>query len=293
VTRVFVSYNRADEPRVQTITAHLDTGGYDVWRDREISGGQRWWDEILHQITQCDVFLPVVSPRFVDSVACRREVDYATAVNKPLLPVVVVPVPSEVLGHTLGDVQTVDYTTPSTDTALRLMAALRNLPPVGPLPHPLPSPPPAPVSYMDALRDRVYSEGELSRDAQRLLLADLLELLPRKGVVGEYARRLLVTFRSRRDLMHTIAEAIDRELLRRSAASAIASPSEPTGTGSKRESYPRSRARLPGSTDWTGAQPYLRGTFNTERAETLFSVFVIGLVVVVLLAFAYVRFRGL
>src|SRR5581483_8853640 len=93
MTKVFISYSSTELQPVSTLAQHLRTGGYDYWFDQELSGGQRWWNEVLRQIVACDVFLPVISDRFTRSVACRRELEYALALGKPFIPIIVEQVP--------------------------------------------------------------------------------------------------------------------------------------------------------------------------------------------------------
>jgi len=52
-----------------------------------LSGGQAWWDRILEHIRTCDYFLFLLESRFVTSMACRRELEYAVALNKSILPI--------------------------------------------------------------------------------------------------------------------------------------------------------------------------------------------------------------
>src|SRR5688572_14098855 len=175
--RVFLSYSRSELPHVRTLAQHLRSGGYDFWFDQELSGGQHWWNEVLRQIFECDVFVAVISEHSLRSNACKLELQYAVALRKPLLPVMVEQVSPRFLPPELGQVQIVDYRTPTVESALRLMAALRTLPPAPPPPHPYPQPPPAPESYLNTFRDWVETPNVLQRSDQIQLLADLKDRL--------------------------------------------------------------------------------------------------------------------
>ena len=67
--KVFISYARPDEDRVEQIAKHLTEFGREVWYDEELRGGQDWWDVILQTIRSCDLVIFVLSP---DSVLCPR-----------------------------------------------------------------------------------------------------------------------------------------------------------------------------------------------------------------------------
>ena len=81
-----------------------------MWQDQQIIGGQTWWDHILDQIRRCDVFVAALSRAALDSLACRREWEYAAALGKPVLPVLVAEnVSTAQLPPVLAEKQYVDY----------------------------------------------------------------------------------------------------------------------------------------------------------------------------------------
>lgn len=213
--RVFLSYSRSELGHVRTLAQHLRTGGYDFWFDQELSGGQHWWNEVLRQIFECDVFVAVISEHSLRSNACKLELQYAVTLGKPLLPIMVEQVSPRFLTPELGQVQIVDYRTPTLDSALRLMAALRALPPAPPPPFPYPQPPQAPESYLNTFRDWVETPNLLQRSDQIQLLADLKDRLGGDDAPDIY--RLLRRFRDRKDLVVAIRDEID-DLLRRQPA---------------------------------------------------------------------------
>ena len=210
--RVFLSYSRSELGHVRTLAQHLRTGGYDFWFDQELSGGQHWWNEVLRQIFECDVFVAVISEHSLRSNACKLELQYAVTLGKPLLPIMVEQVSPRFLTPELGQVQIVDYRTPTLDSALRLMAALRALPPAPPPPFPYPQPPQAPESYLNTFRDWVETPNLLQRSDQIQLLADLKDRLGGDDAPDIY--RLLRRLRDRKDLLVGMRDEID-DLLRR------------------------------------------------------------------------------
>ena len=209
---VFISYDRESRALAETLAKDIGMLGRAVWFDEELSGGQRWWDRILEQIRGCDVFVSVLTPRSLDSTACRREYEYAAALGKPVLPVVVAEgISTNLLPPPLALIQFVDYRSRGPDAALRLAGALAALPPTRPLPDPLPEPPEVPTSYLGGLAQRLAAAATLSHDDQSALLFDLRGSL-RDPETAKDGRSLLKQFRKRRDLLASIAFEID-ELL--------------------------------------------------------------------------------
>ena len=68
---VFISYNRQSESIVKILVGDIEALDKTVWFDQELSGGQVCWDQILKQIRDCDVFVYVLTPALLDSIACR------------------------------------------------------------------------------------------------------------------------------------------------------------------------------------------------------------------------------
>lgn len=170
--RAFISYARADAERVIGIERRLRQLDHVVWLDQALKGGQAWWDEILQQIRDCDVFVAIVSPASIDSRACQRERQYADAIGKPVLPVAI-SAQMQALPTELSRRQLVDYSVPSEDAAFRLAAAVHSLPPAAPLPATLPEPPEIPLSYLAALVDAASSPTTLTKPMQVEMLGQL------------------------------------------------------------------------------------------------------------------------
>lgn len=170
--KLFVSYARENRPHVDELVRHLDALGYEPWVDTALRGGQTWWDEILRRISECDVFTAIVSPNSLNSVACKRELDWALALGKPVLPIAVERLP-EALPRHFSVRQIVDYSEPGQEAAFALAGALTNLPPAPPLPEPLPAPPAAPLSYLTDLVDQVSQPDPLSHEQQHQILTQI------------------------------------------------------------------------------------------------------------------------
>lgn len=208
--RAFLSYARADVDRVAAIERRLRQMDYEVWIDRELKGGQSWWDEILAQIRSCDVFVAIVSPASLDSKACARERHYANDLRKPLLPVAIAAA-SQAVPSELTRVQMVDYSTPGEDAAFTLVSALAATPPAPPLPDPLPPEPEVPLSYLAAFVDMASDPEPLTRSDQLDILNDLepglraADLDEREG-----AWHVLALLEGRPDLYADTQRRIDR-----------------------------------------------------------------------------------
>jgi hypothetical protein len=143
--QLFISYARENRPDVDELVRDLEALGYPAWVDSLLRGGQTWWEEILRRIAECDAFVAIVSQHTLNSVACRRELEYALALNKPVLPLAVERLP-DALPRTLSMRQIVNYSKSGREAAFALAGALATLPPAPPLPDQLPEPPPAPLS---------------------------------------------------------------------------------------------------------------------------------------------------
>ena len=92
MTSIFISYAHKDKRKIRKLASLLDDLVYeaDVWYDRELTVGKpSWWKEILGEIRERDIFVFMLSPDSVASIYCLAEFEYALALNKPILPVMV------------------------------------------------------------------------------------------------------------------------------------------------------------------------------------------------------------
>ena len=210
--KLFVSYARENKPDVDQLVEHLRTMGYDTWVDAALRGGQDWWDEILDRIADTDVVIAIYSSAALNSTACRREFEWATALGKPVVPVAVEPPPTA-LPSRFARRQIIDYSQPAQRdrAALQLQGALATLPPAPALPDPLPEPPAAPLSYLTDLIDLITQANVLDHDQQHQVLRQLepaltsFDPLERQG-----GRDILERFGRRPDLYADVDRAITR-----------------------------------------------------------------------------------
>jgi len=88
--RIFLSYNRSDRPYVKKLYDLLSKiyEAGDIWYDKEIRGGQEWWNEIIKQIRNSTTLIYMLSRSSLESVYCRAEFTEAWRQGKHLIPVV-------------------------------------------------------------------------------------------------------------------------------------------------------------------------------------------------------------
>ena len=212
MSTIFISYNRKSEAIVKNLVDDIEALGHKPWFDQDLSGGHQWWEEILKQIRECDVFIYILSPELLDSMACKRELDYANNLGKPILPVLVTDgISTNLLPPALSQIQFVDYRDQDRNVGIRLAKAIASVPPPRPLPNPLPPHPDVPLSYLGGLAAMVEMASPLDYEKQSGLLIDLKRSLL-DHETSQDACVLLGKLRKRRDLLASIAEEID-ELL--------------------------------------------------------------------------------
>jgi hypothetical protein len=218
MSKIFISYSRQSEPITKTLAQDMDDLGHIVWYDQELSGGQSWWDQILANIRDCDIFVMVLDPRSITSVACKREYGYASELGKPILPVLVSSeVSVSLLPPALSKIQMVDYRNRDTNAAFKLARSLASIPPARPMPDPLPAPPEAPLSYLGELVQQVETANTLNYEEQSALLFKLKKQL-QDPTNSDDARKLMASMRKRPDLLVSIADEIDEQLRKKSNA---------------------------------------------------------------------------
>lgn len=107
--RVFVSYSRTDLDAVMQLIGDLQAVGVETWHDQTLTGGQRWWDQILANMREQDTFVFALSPASLDSEACKSELSYAVQLGKAILPVLVADgINLNLLSHPLNEIQVTD-----------------------------------------------------------------------------------------------------------------------------------------------------------------------------------------
>jgi len=222
--KVFVSYSRKSQDLAMILVEDIKDLGYDVWFDRDLTGGQAWWDRILTEIREREIFVSLVDENGLNSAACRLELRYAAAWGRRVLPVLGGEVSVNLLPQELSALQLVDFQQQDKKSAKALSKALHDMLPAGPLPHPLPSPPAAPVSPLGILAGTIDTALELSRTEQLTLVGEL-RLALKDPQSATDARKLLGKLRARPDLLVGVAMDIDELMGRAGGGAARCHPS--------------------------------------------------------------------
>jgi hypothetical protein len=213
--QLFISYARVDKAVADHLVADAVALGHRPFYDRDLTGGQRWWDTLLDQIEAADAFVPVLSDDYRGSEPCRAEAAWAQACGIPFLPVATTQQPPGLYDPVIAEANWVAYDPESRDSLAVLSRSLGSIPPVEP-PASAPARPVIPVSYMNTLEQQIRGTGAISRGDQLALVADLRS---RVGTRDEaVAVTLLDTLRARNELTVEAATEIDRLLGRGPAA---------------------------------------------------------------------------
>ncbi|TAI62076.1 toll/interleukin-1 receptor domain-containing protein [Bradyrhizobium sp. Leo170] len=100
MSKAFISYSHRDEKALQRLHVHLATlrreKKISAWYDREILAGASIDDEIILNLSEADIFLPLVSPDFLASNYCyeqemERALERHAASTLRVIPVILEP----------------------------------------------------------------------------------------------------------------------------------------------------------------------------------------------------------
>jgi WD40 repeat protein len=82
-----MSYSHHDRPFASRLHGALVAAGKEVWLDEEdILPASRWAQDLKEAIEGADTFIAVITPEWVASDECRKELDHAATLNKRLIP---------------------------------------------------------------------------------------------------------------------------------------------------------------------------------------------------------------
>lgn len=257
VAGIFVSYSRESEAAVRALAQDVEALEHTVWFDNDLSGGKAWWEQILAEIRSCQVFMMVLSPDSLRSVACSSEYNYASELGKPILPILIADgVSTNLLPPRLSQIQFVDYRKQDKTGAINLARALKSLPEAKPLPDPLPSPPAVPLSYLGRITEQIDSTATLDHKEQSAVVSELRRGL-RDAETSADARKLLERLRKRDDLLARTGDEIDELLEEAAREPAKAEPARP-------EPRPQRAEPRPAKPDYA---PALRASDDPPTAE--------------------------
>ena len=80
---IFVSYAHRDSPRVFEEIKRFNDAGFHVWYDEGIAPGNEWSDAIAEALSDCAVFVVMLTPTSAPRPNVLNEIDYALNENKP------------------------------------------------------------------------------------------------------------------------------------------------------------------------------------------------------------------
>jgi len=170
----FISYRSLNRPQVERLVQDIKALGHEVWFDKELTGGQAWWDQIMDQVRSCDYVIAALSPDVVRSKPCTEERNYARQIGKTILPIMISN--DVIISHfepELGQIQAVNYSNfEDKHAAIALARAIDQLPPPTPLPIPLPPQPAVPANYLNTLSEKIHKR-DLSYQEQSAILSEL------------------------------------------------------------------------------------------------------------------------
>jgi len=178
---IFISYSRRNQQETSNISNDIEILGNNVWFDKELTGGENWWEKILENIRQSDIFIFVLSRESLNSSACQSEYKYAEALRKPIIPLLVdEKVSIDLLPPILSKIQLINYLESDKKSGLNLSRALNRTSLANEMPTPLPIPPSPPLSYLGKIINEININSEISLEQQRLILSLVKEEIKNK-----------------------------------------------------------------------------------------------------------------
>src|SRR5262245_48103313 len=83
---IFISYSKPDRDKVKMLAAYLESEGWTVWWDTNLTSGEAYRDEIMEQLSAARAVIVVWTPTSIKSDFVRAEAGQAKAQGK-LIPV--------------------------------------------------------------------------------------------------------------------------------------------------------------------------------------------------------------
>jgi WD40 repeat protein len=207
IMRVFLSYSRSDKPKVAQLTDELEVLNCKVWVDQQLTGGEKWWNRILHEIRNCDIFVFCLSPNSIRSRPCQLELGYALSLDKSIMPVALVSLSGAELPATIRDLQVLEFLSDSIEYRKQLSVGFRTLPPSPSLPDRLPPEPELPHTALSEIDRRL--DDETIEATEQIAIFDTLRELYEDSEQANAARKALLKLRHHYAVTNAIALSID------------------------------------------------------------------------------------
>lgn len=88
--QIFISYQWDSQDEVKLLRNHLERSGLTCWMDiGQIGGGDQLYYKIDEAIRRCKAVIACISPKYVVSQHCMKELSLADLLCKPIIPVMV------------------------------------------------------------------------------------------------------------------------------------------------------------------------------------------------------------
>ncbi|GAB1605871.1 uncharacterized protein LOC115219837 [Argonauta hians] len=86
--QVFISYQWDSQDAVKALWDRLERAGISCWMDiGQMGGGDQLYNKIEQGIRNCKIMLACITPKYVISHLCNRELNLADVLRKPIVPV--------------------------------------------------------------------------------------------------------------------------------------------------------------------------------------------------------------
>ena len=189
-----MSSARSDAEAVEHLVEDLRLANHHLWSDDGIVGGVDWWEAVLEAIEDTDVLIFALSPSSASSRACLSELEYAVALNKHVLPVLVRDTDIELAPDALREHNVLNYRVRNTETSVQLVSAVNRLlgdrrSPPDPLPPP-PSSPVTDVTLVESWDEQIVRAHQVS-GVSEAIIRDWIE----SHLIGEQRVRVQTTVR--------------------------------------------------------------------------------------------------
>jgi hypothetical protein len=108
---IFISYRSIEQDFALQLARDVLQAGYPVWMDRlhGILPGDEWRHSLEQGVNNSVALLACLSPNYVDSTWCRRELQRADSLHKPIFPVLIGPVADDRWPLEIQDKQYADF----------------------------------------------------------------------------------------------------------------------------------------------------------------------------------------
>ncbi|NP_001161599.1 neuralized PATS1 [Saccoglossus kowalevskii] len=85
---IFISYNWGIQEEVKQLRDYLEKAGFPCWMDiGQMGGGDTLYERIDDGMRNCKVVIACMTPKYIVSHNCNREISLADSISKPIIPI--------------------------------------------------------------------------------------------------------------------------------------------------------------------------------------------------------------